>query len=422
DVRGLRRGDGIPDSMKLRPLFCPREGENQPPSITPVDSTSIKMSDNGYEDAPRKKWTLEQLKGGHSFLSMQSGTNKYETQRGMTALGMPRLNITKDKKLGYIDPDRRSENVLRTQCGTNQYASQKGETPIGANRMQVPKIAYKKEWETVLDKEGEKILPKQCGDFGYASQAGEVSMGGHRNQVPQIRGRLPHDRRTHGILCYQSGTNLFASQQGMGAPPGVGAVRQATTEIEYSGFSEDLSRKGTEYTPWYSGQNKFATQRGSGGFLKVRDVLPHVSGGKDIDPDVKQRSEGIVPLQSGTNKLATQRGMTGFGTPRNTSMRAGWKKEWVEEYESALRDWEENRPPGSASSADPFTRKKMDEKLEEAIKANKVEEEPEAEAEAEAEEPEEAAEEPAAEEAAEEAEEEEEEEEEDEEEEEEEEE
>ena len=33
----------------------------------------------------------------------------------------------------------------------------------------------------------------------------------------------------------------------------------------------------------------------------------------------------------------------------------------VEEYESALRDWEENRPPGSASSADPFSsRKKME--------------------------------------------------------------
>lgn len=306
------------------------------------------------QQQPRKKWTLEQLKGGNTFLSQQSGTNKFETQKGMTAVGMPRWNITKDKKQGYIAPDQRSENVLRVQCGTNQYASQKGETPMGASRFQVPKVAYKKEWETILDKEGEKLIPKQAGDYGLASQAGEVSMGGHRNQVALIRGRLPHDRRTHGVLCFQNGTNLFASQTGMSAPPGLGAVRQATQKIEGLELGEDILRRGTEFTPWYSGQNKFATQAGSGGFLKVRDVLPHTVGGKDIEEELKQKSEGIVPLQSGTNKLASQRGMTGFGTPRNTQLKAGWKKEWIEDYESALKEWEETKPPGSASSVDPF--------------------------------------------------------------------
>ncbi|KHJ95057.1 hypothetical protein OESDEN_05008 [Oesophagostomum dentatum] len=52
--------------------------------------------------------------------------------------------------------------------------------------------------------------------------------------------------------------------------------------------------------------------------------------------------------------LLFQRGMTGFGTPRNTMLRSGWKKEWIEEYEQALKEWEETKPPGSASSADPF--------------------------------------------------------------------
>lgn len=73
-----------------------------------------------------------------------------------------------------MKPDIKSESLLRAQCGINCYSSQSGQTLIGAIRGQVPKVIYKKEWNTILDKKGERILPKQSGDYGLASQSGEV--------------------------------------------------------------------------------------------------------------------------------------------------------------------------------------------------------------------------------------------------------
>lgn len=59
-------------------------------------------------------------------------------------------------------------------------------------------------------------------------------------------------------------------------------------------FSEDGLRKGTEFTPWYSGQNKFANQAGSGGFMKVRDVIPHTKVCKFIDLFFDRSSTSLI--------------------------------------------------------------------------------------------------------------------------------
>uniref|UniRef100_A0A8R1Y254 Uncharacterized protein n=1 Tax=Onchocerca volvulus TaxID=6282 RepID=A0A8R1Y254_ONCVO len=45
---------------------------------------NVQFADKG------KKWTIEQLRATDSIIRLQSGTNKYDSQRGMTGFGTPR--------------------------------------------------------------------------------------------------------------------------------------------------------------------------------------------------------------------------------------------------------------------------------------------------------------------------------------------
>jgi len=225
---------------------------------------------------------------------------------------------------------------------------------MSAFRPNIARVAYKEGMTEGAEKESETMLTQQSATNRFASQSGEVVIGSRRNQLALVRGRMPKDRRSDGVLPFQSGTNCFASQSGMHATPGIGAYRQATTEYEGLNFSEEMMRKSGLNTPFLSGTNKFATQRGSGGFQKYRDIICKMTGGKEIDPDMLRKCEGVLRLQTGTNKLASQKGMTSFGAPRLVVGKPKWKQEWIEDWQEAEREFEESGR-GKRYQRDPLT-------------------------------------------------------------------
>ncbi|KRY14356.1 Uncharacterized protein T12_13627 [Trichinella patagoniensis] len=300
-------------------------------------------------DKPSKssKWTFEQLNAGQSVLSLQTGTNKFASQKGMSAFGSPRANIYRSEDRGFVEPDRKGQGITRAQCGTNQFASQKGSSPFLACRPNVCRVQDKQDWLLTNGQSDDRrhqsdtIIPMQAGSNKFATQSsGQVVIGGRRNQCTLVRGRLAKDRRCEQYIPFQSGTNVFASQSGMTDPPAVGAYRQTTIEPEGLNFTEEQLRRSTAEIPWFAGTNKFATQTGSGGFSKQRDVIFKSTGGKEMPEEMARKCDGILRLQFGTNKLANQSGMTGFGTPRSVLLKPKWKSEWIEEYEQARAEWQ----------------------------------------------------------------------------------
>jgi len=81
-----------------------------------------------------KRWTMEQLRASDAIIPLQSGTNQFASQRGMTGFGSPRNTTT--PVYGGIDIQNQQEAapVVPLQYGTNQFASQRGMTGFGAPR------------------------------------------------------------------------------------------------------------------------------------------------------------------------------------------------------------------------------------------------------------------------------------------------
>jgi hypothetical protein len=85
-----------------------------------------------YSSGKPSKFTKEKLMAADGIIPMQSGSNKNDSQKGMTGFGVPRdVNQISKAKCTNLKPieDEKKLGLVRTserqQSGTNIYASQK---------------------------------------------------------------------------------------------------------------------------------------------------------------------------------------------------------------------------------------------------------------------------------------------------------
>ncbi|CAI5439323.1 unnamed protein product [Caenorhabditis angaria] len=111
-----------------------------------------------------KQWAIEEQKlQSDSIVRLQSGTNQFESQKGKTGFGMPRNTQTKVEfadhgaaRWAITDQTQQHDQFVRLQSGTNQYESQKGMTGFGTPR-DVKGKHLKRIWELEF--------PEEAADF-----------------------------------------------------------------------------------------------------------------------------------------------------------------------------------------------------------------------------------------------------------------
>ncbi|TKR96777.1 hypothetical protein L596_010750 [Steinernema carpocapsae] len=234
----------------------------------------------------------EKIRLSDGIVRLQAGTNKYDSQKGMTMFGTARRETTKilDTKHPEYDHEKPDQSEIPLQSGTNKFASQKGMRSFGTNRRETCKIVDTNhpeyDPESSIDS---TTIPCQMGSNKYASQKGMTGFGQPRWEVldPSISWQ---NRKSQGMVRLQSGTNRFASQAGMTK---FGTPRNNTYEAE-------------------------------GGELPYEDMM---------------KSEAIIPSQAGWNKGDSQKLMTSFGAPRDVKgkhLKRIWELEYPEEAEISL--------------------------------------------------------------------------------------
>ncbi|KFD64961.1 hypothetical protein M514_11552 [Trichuris suis] len=254
----------------------------------------------------------EKLMRSEGIIPIQSGTNKYASQKGMTGFGRPRDVIDKVKceNLKPIEDESKIQSlrdVLPLQSGTNKYASQKGMTGFGCPRDVIGKTkgtGGTGEVDEEKAKATDGVIPLQAGTNKLASQAGMTGFGMPRSVLHRFN--PDQDRQSQGFVHLQAGTNKLATQQGMTS---FGSPRTNVTKYKDSQRGE-MANDESVIPRQTTGYKEGANQAGMTGFGMPRNTTIMQLSRQE------QKSQGLIPYQMGINWGDSQAGKTGFGMPR----------------------------------------------------------------------------------------------------------